>query len=100
MSRYLILIAKRLFLLSLLITLSWFTLFKLFPFIDNQLPWGVAIVATYAFIAYIALPAIIRIWQAIQKPNHVPTRTHAADGWAVDAINIVVIARNKKDFIW
>ncbi len=91
---------KRLLLLTLLLGLSWFTVFKLFPFIDNQLPWGLAVLATYGFIAYIALPGVVRVWQAIHKPTHVPTRTHAADGWAVDAINIVVLAKNEREFIW
>lgn len=100
MSPKLLLIAKRLVLLVLLVGLSYFTVFHAFPFIDDRLPWGLALLATYGFVAYLALPLTIRVWHALQKPTHVPTRTVAADGWAVDAINLVVLARNERDFIW
>lgn len=100
MSRHFLLICKRILLLVLVLWLTWFTLFQLFPFIDDRLPWGVAIVATYGFLAYIGLPAVLRVWQALHKPNHVPTRTIAADGWAIDTINLVIVARSEKDFIW
>jgi hypothetical protein len=100
MSNRLLLICKRLLIVTLVVGLSWFTLFQVFPFIDNELPVALAIVVTYAFLAYLALPAMIRIWQALHNPTHVPTRTIAADGWAVDPINIVVVARSERDFVW
>lgn len=84
--------------LALLLALSWFTVFRLFPFIDNQLPWGLAVLATYGVIAYIGLPALARVWQLLHRPTHVPTRSHAIDGWALDPINIVVVAHSERDF--
>lgn len=71
-----------------------------YPFVDNHLPVAIAVILTYLFLAYGGLPAILRIWQALHKPTHVPTRTHAADGWAVDAVNVVIVAGDKADFIW
>jgi hypothetical protein len=100
MSRHILLICKRLLILTLVLWLSWFTLFQLFPFIDDRLPWGVAIAATYGFIAYIGLPALYRVYQALHAPNHVPTRSITGDGWAVDPINLAVVAKSEKDFIW
>lgn len=100
MSLKLLLLCKRLLIVALIVALSWFTIFKAFPFIDNRLPFGLAVIVTYAFLAYLGLPATVRLWQALQKPTHVPTRTVATDGWAVDPINIVVLARNERDFIW
>jgi len=100
MSRKLLLICKRLILLALLVSLAWFTVFKAFPYIDDRLPWGLAVLATYALVAYVGLPLTLRIWQALQRPTHVPTRTIAADGWSVDAINLVVLARSERDFKW
>lgn len=91
---------KRILVLALIMGLAWFTLFKFFPWADAKLPLGFAILATYAFLAYVALPAMLRVRHLIQPPTHVPTRTIAGDGWAVDAINIVVLARNERDFIW
>jgi hypothetical protein len=91
---------KRLLVLALIIGLAWFTLFKFFPWADAKLPFLLALIMTYAFLAYVALPALLRVRHLIQPPTHVPTRTIASDGWAVDAINIVILARNERDFIW
>lgn len=99
MSRYILLVCKRLAILTLIVFLALFTIFYFYPFVDNQLPLAFALLATYGFIAYIALPALIRVWQAMHRPTHVPTRTLAADGWAVDPINIVIIARSEREFI-
>lgn len=91
---------KRLLVLGLIVGLAWFTLFKFFPWVDAKLPFLLALIVTYAFLAYVALPALLRVRHLIQPPTHVPTRTIASDGWAVDAINIVVLARNERDFVW
>src|SRR5262245_6861599 len=99
MSRHILLICKRLLLLTLVLSLSWFTFYKFFPLVDSALPWGVAIVATYAFIAYAGLPALARVYQALHKTNHLPTRSVVGDGWALDPINLVVIAKNERDFV-
>lgn len=95
-----ILVVKRLIVLALGILFAWFTVFTFFPLVDDRLPLVLALLLTYSFVAYLGLPAILRIWQAVHRPNHVPTRTVAADGWAVDPINIVVLAKNEKEFIW
>jgi hypothetical protein len=84
----------------MVIGLAWFTFFKFFPAIDSQLPFLVALLVTYGFLAYIAIPALLRIRHLIQPPTHVPTRTIARDGWAVDPINIIVLAKNEKEFTW
>lgn len=99
MSRYILLICKRLLIVTLIVTLSWFTLFTVFPFVDDRTPVIVAVVLTYLFLAYIGLPALLRVYHALHKPTHVPTRTHAADGWALDPINLVVLAKNEKEFM-
>lgn len=91
---------KRILVLALIVGLAWFTLFKFFPWVDAKLPFLLALIVTYAFLAYGALPALLRVRHLIQPPTHVPTRTIASDGWAVDAINIVILARNERDFTW
>jgi hypothetical protein len=100
MVKYGFIALKRLLVLALICGLGWFTVFEFFPWADAKLPFLIAVLTTYAFLAYIAIPALLRIRHIIQPPTHVPTRTIAADGWAVDAINIVVLARNEKEFIW
>lgn len=100
MSSRILLLYKRLLIFALIFALSWFTAFKFFPYIDDRLHAGLAIVITYGFIAYIGLPALARFWHTLHKPTHVPTRTFASDGWAVDAINIIVLAKNEREFIY
>lgn len=86
--------------LTLIIALSGFTLFMVYPFVDDRAPVAVAIVLSYLFVAYAGLPAVLRIYHALHKPDHLPTRTHAGDGWALDPINLVVLAKNEKEFTW
>lgn len=100
MLKFGLVVIKRLFVLILVGGLAWFTFFKFFPFVDNKLPMLLAIFITYAFLAYVAIPALLRIRYLLQPPTHVPTRTIAADGWAVDTINIAVLARNQTEFMW
>lgn len=100
MSRYILLLCKRLLILTLVVALAGLTLFTVFPFIDARTPLAIALLLTYGLVAYVGLPAGVRIWQLLQQPNHVPTRTLAADGWAVDPINIVLVAKNERDFLW
>src|SRR5688572_21263866 len=91
---------KRLLVLLLVVGLAWFTLFGFFPAVDAKVPFLLALLITYAFLAYFAIPALLRLRHFIQPSTHVPTRTIAPDGWAVDAINIVVLAKNDKEFDW
>lgn len=100
MLHYALVQLKRLAVLLLVTGLAWFTWFKFFPVVDSQVPFLVAILITYAFLAYFAIPALLRIRHIIQPPTHVPTRTIAGDGWAVDPINLVMLAKNEKEFIW
>ena len=95
----LLVVLKRLAVLALVVVLAWFTLFQFFPAVDARVPTLAALFVTYAFLAYVAIPALLRIRHLIQPPTHVPTRTIAADGWAVDAINVVVLAKNEKEFV-
>lgn len=91
---------KRLLVLLLVVLLAWFTFFKFFPVVFDKLPALLALVVGYGFIAYVAIPALLRFRHILTPPTHVPTRTIAADGWAVDTINIAVLAKNDKEFIW
>jgi hypothetical protein len=95
----LLLLFKRLFVLILGLTLAWLVAFELFPWIDNRLPLVLSVLATYCLVAYIGLPALVRVWQTLHKPTHVPTRSIEHDGWAADPINIVVLARNQREFV-
>lgn len=99
MIHHLVVQLKRLLVLALVAGLSWFTLFKFFPFVDSKTPFLLALLITYGFLAYVAIPALLRVRHLIQPPTHVPTRTIASDGWAVDPINVVMLAKNEDEFI-
>lgn len=95
-----ILFLKRVAVLAFGVILAWLTMFAVFPLIDNWVPLAIAILITYCFVAYFGLPALHRFSQLLYKPTHVPTRTHSTDGWALDPINLIVLAQNERDFIW
>jgi len=94
-----VLFLKRLVVLVFGVFLAWLTIFAIFPLLDNWTPLAIAILLTYCVIAYFGLPALHRFSQLLYKPSHVPTRTRSADGWALDPVNLVVLAQNEQDFI-
>ncbi len=100
MKQVVALVAKRLLVLLCGLVVALFIVFGFFPFFDDRLPLLIAVLATYCFIAYLALPALVRVWQLVHKPTRVPTRSHARDGWALDPINLVVLAQSEREFIW
>ncbi|MGH7196608.1 MAG: LssY C-terminal domain-containing protein [Candidatus Saccharimonadales bacterium] len=91
---------KRLLIFALGIILAWFTAFGFFPAVDKRLPFLVALLVTYCFLAYVGIPALLRIRHLTHPPRHVPTRAITRDGWALDPINLAVLAKNEKEFIW
>jgi hypothetical protein len=97
---FFVLVLRRLGILVAVVALAHFTTFELFPFLDRRIPalWAAAI--TYSIMAYIGVPAAIRILRFVYKPNHVPLYTSTGDGWASDPVNIAVLAHSDKDFIW
>jgi hypothetical protein len=97
---FFVLVLRRLSILTAVILLAYLTAFQLFPFFDRRIPALWAALITYGIMAYVGIPAAIRILRFIYKPNHVPAVTTTGDGWASDPINIAVLARSERDFIW
>lgn len=95
-----ILVLRRLGILVAIIILAYFTAFGLFPFLDKRIPALWAALVTYSLMAYIGIPSAVRLLRFIYKPNHVPTYTTTADGWASDPVNIAVLAHSERDLIW
>lgn len=100
MIRFLRFLVRRVFIFAIVAGLAYATVFEIFPFIDARMPLLLAVVVTYALMAYVVIPALIRLIRVFIKPNHVPTYCTTADGWASDPINIAVLARSKRDFVW
>ena len=97
---FFVLVLRRLGILTAVVALAYFTAFTLFPFFDRRIPALWAALITYSLMAYVGIPATVRLLRFIYKPNHVPAVTTTGDGWASDPINIAVLAHSEKDFIW
>jgi hypothetical protein len=69
------------------------------PFLDRRLPFFIALLVVYIGVAYFALPAIIRFWRVLIKPDHIPLYATTADGWPSDPVNIAIVAKSKRHFI-
>lgn len=68
----------------------------LFPYFDRRLPLGFAILATYTLGAYVAIPAIVRLFRIIWPPSHLPLYCVTPDGFASDPLNIGIIATRRQ----
>ncbi|MBC7869086.1 LssY C-terminal domain-containing protein [Candidatus Saccharibacteria bacterium] len=74
----------------------WFTVFELFPYADARLPVYVVLLLLYCFLAYGAIPALIRVFRLVIKPNRIPLYVTMRDGWPSDPVNLAVIVKNRK----
>lgn len=97
---FFVLVLRRLGILVVVVALAYFTTFGLFPFLDKRVPALWAAFFTYSIMAYVGIPTTVRLLRFVYKPNHVPHYTTTSDGWASDPINIAVLARSERDFIW
>lgn len=77
----------------------WLTIFKVFPYANEQLPAGIVLFLLYCIFAYVVIPALIRLFRVFIKPNHIPLYATTGDGWAADPVNIAVVARSRKQLI-
>lgn len=77
----------------------WATVTYFIPFVDSRIPLFFALLATYSLLAYVVIPALIRLFRLVIKPNHIPRYATTGDGWAADPVNIAVVARNQKHFV-
>jgi hypothetical protein len=69
---------------------------SLFPILDKQIPAALALFILYILIAYIFIPASIRVLNLIMQPKHIPLYCTTPDGLACDPINVGVIATRKE----
>ncbi len=72
------------------IFVTYFTVRNLYPVIDRRLPAAVAILLTYIIIAYILIPALLRLIRIFHKTDHIPLYCVTPDGFASDPVNVGV----------
>lgn len=74
------------------IVVTYFSAKQLFPFLDKRIPTSLAVLVLYILIAYVLIPAAIRVLNLIVQPKHIPLYCTTPDGLACDPINIGVVA--------
>jgi len=70
-----------------------------FPILNNKLPVLFVLIIFYVVIAYFLLPALLRTWRLLIRPDHIPLYATTADGLPSDPVNIAVIAHSRKELV-
>lgn len=96
MIQYLLRLAKRFAVLIPGIIIAYFSVRNIFPYFDQRLPLGLAILATYALGAYVLVPAIIRLYRIIRPAKHLPLYCVTPDGFASDPLNIGIMGTRRQ----
>ncbi len=89
----------RVLILLLGLGLAFGVIDKAVPYLDRHMPIGLVFFIVYIFVAYFGIPALIRLWRLVIKPNHLPVYVTTSDGWASDPVNIAVICRSREQLI-
>jgi hypothetical protein len=92
-------VAWRLLIFLLGITLAFGVIDRGVPYLHRYMPIGLVFLVVYLVSAYVAIPALIRLWRLVIKPNHLPVYATTGDGWASDPVNIAVICRSREHLI-
>jgi hypothetical protein len=89
-------VTKRLAILLLGSIIIYLTVWKVFPFFDNRTPVTIALLATYAVMAYVVIPLLFRVYRFFYHPVHLPLYCTTPDGFASDPINIALIGTRRQ----
>lgn len=73
------------------VVIAYLSVRDIFPYFHGRLPYGVAVLATYALGAYVLIPALIRLIRSVRPVKHLPHYCVTPDGFASDPLNIGVI---------
>lgn len=85
----LIRLAKRVGVLLPGIAVTYLTVKNVWPELNSLLPYEpVAILVTYILIAYVFIPAVIRLYRLLMPAKHLPYYCTTPDGFASDPVNI------------
>lgn len=79
-----------------LIVVAYLSTFRIFPWLEDHSPLVVAIVVTYALVAYAFVPGVMRLVHLIWPPKHVPLYCVTPDGFASDPLNIALVGTREE----
>src|SRR3989344_9415599 len=82
---------KRLVILLPALTVVYVAIYDIYPVFERRVPDVPAFLITYMFMAYVLLPALLRIVRIVFKPKHIPLYCTTPDGFACDPINVGIV---------
>ena len=88
--RFVVRTLQRVAVLGLGVLSVWLIVF-VFRWVDDSLPWILALSMTYGLAAYLILPRAVRTGLKILQRRHVPRFTVTSDGLPGDPVNLALI---------
>ncbi|MDQ5982734.1 MAG: hypothetical protein QG549_731 [Patescibacteria group bacterium] len=89
----------RFIILVLGIAILYLLLLVFWPESGSRLAAFTALLIVYCLMAYIVIPALMRLFHVLLQPDHIPLYVTTRDGWPSDPITIAVIAKNRKQLV-
>lgn len=89
----------RCIILVLGIAILYLLLLVFWPESGSRLAAFSALLIVYCLMAYIVIPALMRLFHVLLQPDHIPLYVTTRDGWPSDPITIAIIAKNRKQLI-
>lgn len=68
----------------------------LFPFIDQRLPFGLAVIITYCLVAYAGIPLMLKVVRLVHRPQHIPLYALTPDQLPANPVNICLIGTQEE----
>jgi len=96
MIQYVVRFAKRFGVLLPGVIIAYFSVRDIFPYFEDRLPLGFAILVTYILAAYVLIPGLIRLLRIFHPANHLPLYCVTPDGFASDPLNIGIIGSRRQ----
>ncbi len=88
--------AKRIVVLLPGLAIAYLSFRDVFPYFHRRLPVVVAILITYALIAYVFIPGLFRAYRILRPADHLPFYCVTPDGFASDPLNIGIIGTRRQ----
>lgn len=96
MIRIIVRFIKRIAILLPGVVVTFFSAQQLYPLLDKRIPAWVAVLVIYALVAYVFIPAAIRVINLVVQPKHIPLYCTTPDGQACDPVNIGIVGTRKE----
>lgn len=89
----------RILILALGFALAFGVINQAYPFLDHYMPVWLVFLVLYIALAYVGIPALIRLWRMVIKPDHLPIYATTRDGWASDPVNIAIVCKSEDHLV-